>query len=108
MRVQHTALGRIIYHCPMWCATVHSTGARQHAGTGFLLLQGYAWHFGALWAASSDQVLPRMMEMVGDTWATYSTPLKWLMNARNVAVCTPEQQRECLAQALLLCEDGCV
>jgi hypothetical protein len=57
-------------------------------------VQGYAWHFGALWASSSDQVLVRMMEMVGDGWTSYSSPLKWLLAARKLPLPKPEYQRE--------------
>jgi hypothetical protein len=60
----------------------------------FFLLQGYVWHFGTLWVSSSEQIVVRAMEIMGDGWTTYSTPLKWLMDAHKLPVPSAQQQRE--------------
>jgi hypothetical protein len=78
------------------------------------LLQGYAWHFGALWAGSSDEGVAAdghrerevKQEAEGDLeaegskeaedgiWASYSAPVTWLLDARNIAVPSPQLQSE--------------
>lgn len=72
------------------------------------LLQGYAWHFGALWASSSDQALAATAaketkgtmeiqggrEGQGDIWGSYSTPLIWLLGVHNLKAPSRQLQSE--------------
>jgi hypothetical protein len=58
--------------------------------------QGYARHFGELWALSGSSAQERAGTPLGEAYASYSAPLKWLLSKRGLVIPTPQQQsRSC-------------
>jgi hypothetical protein len=56
--------------------------------------QGYAHHFGCLWAASGEQLKAGKAQAVPRCYGQYSRQLLWLLKVRSLMVPTSQQQRE--------------